>query len=182
MKLVLLFGPSASGKMTVGQELAKITDLKLFHNHMTIEPVLDLFDRYDLKVINGMRNVVFEEFARSGQYGMIFTFVWYFDSEPDWDYVQGIVDIFEYQGAEIYFVELNCPLDERLRRNVTENRLKCKPSKRDASMSEALLRKESRHRLASEEGEIKYPNFLRIENEHLSAKDVATTIKNHFRL
>ena len=40
MKLVLLIGNSAVGKMTVGQELAKITGLRLFHNHMMIEPVL----------------------------------------------------------------------------------------------------------------------------------------------
>ena len=39
MKFILLFGPQAVGKMTVGQELAKITDLKLFHNHMTIDLV-----------------------------------------------------------------------------------------------------------------------------------------------
>lgn len=39
MKLVLIFGPQAVGKMTVGQELAKITGLKLFHNHMTIDLV-----------------------------------------------------------------------------------------------------------------------------------------------
>ena len=32
MKLVLLFGDAAVGKMTVGQELTKITDLRLFHN------------------------------------------------------------------------------------------------------------------------------------------------------
>lgn len=37
MKFVKMFGPQAVGKMTVGQELAKITDLKLFHNHMTID-------------------------------------------------------------------------------------------------------------------------------------------------
>jgi shikimate kinase len=34
MKFVLIFGPQAVGKMTVGQELAKITGLKLFHNHI----------------------------------------------------------------------------------------------------------------------------------------------------
>ncbi len=34
MKFVHIFGPQAVGKMTVGQELVKITDLKLFHNHM----------------------------------------------------------------------------------------------------------------------------------------------------
>ena len=32
MKLVFLFGDAAVGKMTVGQQLTKITDLKLFHN------------------------------------------------------------------------------------------------------------------------------------------------------
>ena len=39
MKFILIFGPQAVGKMTVGQELAKITNLKLFHNHMTIDLV-----------------------------------------------------------------------------------------------------------------------------------------------
>ena len=36
MKLVLIIGSNAVGKMTVGQELTKITDLRLFHNHMTL--------------------------------------------------------------------------------------------------------------------------------------------------
>ena len=40
MKLVFLFGDAAVGKMTVGQELTKITDLKLFHNHMSIDRYL----------------------------------------------------------------------------------------------------------------------------------------------
>ncbi len=44
MKFILIFGPQAVGKMTVGQELAKVTDLKLFHNHMTIDLVSHFFD------------------------------------------------------------------------------------------------------------------------------------------
>ena len=43
MKLVILFGPHAVGKMTVGQALSRITGLKLFHNHMTIELLAPLF-------------------------------------------------------------------------------------------------------------------------------------------
>ena len=35
MKFVIIFGPPAVGKMTVGYELAKFTGLKVFHNHMT---------------------------------------------------------------------------------------------------------------------------------------------------
>lgn len=40
MKFVFLIGNTSVGKMTVGQELTKITNLKLFHNHMMIEPVI----------------------------------------------------------------------------------------------------------------------------------------------
>ena len=43
MKLVIIVGPQAVGKMTVGEELAKETGLKLFHNHMTIDLVLQFF-------------------------------------------------------------------------------------------------------------------------------------------
>jgi shikimate kinase len=40
--LVFIVGPPAVGKMTVGYELAAQTGLKLFHNHQTIELVLEL--------------------------------------------------------------------------------------------------------------------------------------------
>ena len=44
MELVILFGPPAVGKMAVGMELERITGLRLFHNHMTIDVVLPFFD------------------------------------------------------------------------------------------------------------------------------------------
>lgn len=73
MKLIIIFGSAAVGKMTVGQELTKITDLKLFHNHMTIEPVLDIFGYFNTNAILKFREIVFEEFAKSNIYGLIFT-------------------------------------------------------------------------------------------------------------
>ena len=51
MKLLLLFGDAAVGKMTVGQELCKITDFRLFHNHMSIEPVLEVFGEFNGNVL-----------------------------------------------------------------------------------------------------------------------------------
>ena len=58
MKLVFIIGNAAVGKMTVGQELMKITDLRLFHNHMTIEPVIEIFGYYDGKVVKRLREVI----------------------------------------------------------------------------------------------------------------------------
>lgn len=40
MDLLILFGPAASGKMSVGCRIAERTRYRLFHNHMTIEPLL----------------------------------------------------------------------------------------------------------------------------------------------
>lgn len=75
MKIIIIFGNSAVGKMTVGQELTKITNLKLFHNHMMIEPVLDVFGKFDVDVITKLRRVVFEEFVKTDLEGLIFTFM-----------------------------------------------------------------------------------------------------------
>ena len=85
LKLVLLIGDAAVGKMTVGQELMKITDLRLFHNHMTIEPVIEIFGHYHGKVTAKLREVIFEEFAETDHYGLIFTYMWAFDQKSDWD-------------------------------------------------------------------------------------------------
>lgn len=41
--LIMITGPQAVGKMTVGQELAKLTNFKLFHNHMSIDLVNNFF-------------------------------------------------------------------------------------------------------------------------------------------
>ena len=81
LKLVFLIGDAAVGKMTVGQELIKITDLRLFHNHMTIEPVIEVFGYYYGEAISRMREIIFEEFAASENYGLIFTYMWAFDQK-----------------------------------------------------------------------------------------------------
>jgi hypothetical protein len=79
MKLVIIFGPQAVGKMTVGYELEKITDLKLFHNHMTIELVSPFFSYGSdegKRLVNLFRQEIFEAVAKSDLEGLIFTVVW----------------------------------------------------------------------------------------------------------
>ena len=183
MKLLLLIGDGAVGKMTVGQELMKQTGLRLFHNHMTIEPVLEIFGEFHTDVILQMREVIFREFAKSDHYGMIHTVMWAFDEPEDWEYMRHVVEIFEKQGAEIYCVELVAPLEVRLQRNETENRLQHKPSKRDLAASrERVIAMDQRHRFVSEPGEIPFENYMRIDNSDLEPEAVATMIKERFDL
>ena len=171
--------------MTVGHELTKITDLKLFHNHMSIELFHPFFGfgRETWRLANLLRKEFFESFANSEHDGLIFTYVWGFDLQSDWDFVRQTCDIFESKGAEVYFVELESDVEERLKRNKTPYRLDQKPTKRNVEQSESdLLKTMENHRLNSNPGEISRENYLRIINTNLSAVEVAVIIKEEFKL
>ena len=179
MKLVLIIGSGAVGKMTVGQELMKITDLRLFHNHMMIEPVIDVFGHFHGRAIQQLREVIFNEFLKTDNAGMIFTVMWAFDMPSDLEYVMSVAEKFD----EVYCVELIADQAVRLERNKTENRLANKASKRDlAASEERVLNEDANHRLVSEPGEIPFENYIRIDNTHLAPDIVAQMIKEKFNL
>ena len=167
MKLVILFGPPAVGKMTIGQELEKITNLRLFHNHMSIELVHQFFDfgspafeRLDRRI----RFAFFEEIATSDLDGLIFTYVWDFNEQTDMDYIDEVADIFLQQGATVSYVELKADLSERLKRNQDAHRLAHKPSKRDVVASEASLRHfEANYRMNTRLGELGQKRLVTID-------------------
>ena len=186
MKFVMIIGPQAVGKMTVGQELSKITEFKLFHNHMSIELVRLIFD-YDKTAYRKMnkliRDEVFKEFSKSNQKGIIFTGCLDFGDnfEEEMKDVKRWSELFD----ETYVIELETTLEERLRRNKTANRLEHKASKRDLEWSEKdLLKSVTKHKLNSDPGvgEKIFKNYLRIDNTNLSAAEVAKMIKEEFDL
>lgn len=172
--------------MTVGQELENITDLKLFHNHMTIELVTPFFEygtKEGIRLVELFRQEIFEEVSKSNLYGLIFTYVWALDLQEDWDYVNKISKTFESRGGSVYYVELEANLEERIMRNKSPNRLEHKPTKRNIENSESdLKRTVETYRLNSYEGEIKKEHYLKINNTNLSAIEVAEMIKEEFYL
>jgi len=181
MKLLFLIGNTSVGKMTVGQELIRITPFRLFYNHMMIEPVLEVFGSFRGDVIQKLRHVIFEEFAKTDEYGLIFTFMWAFDMREDWDYLESVKKIFELPEEDVYYVELVAPQEVRLQRNATENRLKHKASKRNLEVSNTLLlRADEAYRCESLPGEIPFPNYLRLDNSEITAQEAAAQIQKHF--
>ena len=131
MNLIVLIGSGAVGKMTVGQELMKITDYRLFHNHHMIEPVIEIFGKFDGAVVGKLREDIFDAFLKTDYSGLIFTYMWAFDMQSDWDYIKSVTDKFEATSGNVYYVELVADRAVRIERNKTENRLKNKASKRD---------------------------------------------------
>ena len=187
MKFILLFGPPAVGKMTVGQELAKITGLKLCHNHMSLELANQFFEFSTppfRRLSTLFRTEIFKEVANSDLDGMIFTFVWAFNLPKEELYVDNtILKSFTEVGADIYYVELEADLEQRLKRNVHPHRLAHKASKRNTKKSEELLLKhEQEHRFNTLENEFKRDNYLKINNTNLSPEVVAKQVKDFFAL
>ncbi len=183
MALVFLIGPQAVGKMTVGQELEKLTGFKLFHNHIVIEAVTPFFSygtREGRQLVGRIRQAFFDAFLEHPDQSYILTFVWAFGVPGEREYVEDIAAQFAAKGHAIHWVELEAPLDIRLQRNRSDNRLTHKPSKRDLVSSEKrVIDTEKTYRFNSEPGELAYPSYLRIDTTHLSAAQTAERIQGH---
>ena len=183
MKLLHLFGSIAVGKMTVGQELVKITDLRLFHNHIVIEPVLEVFGEFNPKIMAQLREVILEEFAKSEKYGLIMTNAIDFNKQSNWDYLAYIRKIFEPYNSDFYYAELTASQEIRLKRNATENRLLHKASMRNIEVSsQRLIDEDKNSRYVSNDGEIPFENYMKIDNTNLAPDVVAKMIKERFML
>ncbi len=185
---IIILGPHAVGKMTVGQELAKLTDLRLFHNHMSIELTRKLFapnEKEEFQSLNrAIRQKVFDLFATRDLPGLIFTYMCAFDQQEELDYLKRLIELFKSNGAKCCVVELCADFEERLIRNKSENRLLHKESKRNLDWSEAEMRETGeKYRLNSYDGEcLPFENYIKIDNTNISPTEVSKMIIERFEL
>lgn len=147
MHLVVIFGPPAVGKMTIGRGVVERTGFRLLHNHALIEPLLEVFDYGTppfVRLLREMRRRVVEEAAAFGT-DLVLTYVWGLELEEDLEELSQQIAPYVDRGAVVSFVELAADLPTRLGRNRTEHRLAEKRSKRDLDWSDANVREMERH-------------------------------------
>ncbi|WP_314208751.1 hypothetical protein [Vagococcus salmoninarum] len=193
MALIVIIGSQAVGKMTVGMELEKRIDGKLLFNHQTI----DLFANYlgyseaTFALSDKTRKELFKAFVKNPDHNttqtVIFTVLINFDAPEDIQFLNEIATIFLEAQQAVYFIELIAEVEERLKRNVHEQRLKMKPSKRDLTFSRKdLLDSLANYRLESQPEELNelFPKVssIKINNTHLSPMEVSQTIINQLNL
>ena len=122
MKLVFIYGAPATGKLTIGRELAAQTGYKLHHNHMAVDLGLALFNYEDpnLVLLCGQIDMcVFKIAAAARLAGLVFTFAY---SGPTSDpFIQEVIKTFD---SDLYFVHLSCDVAELRRRVKSEDRRK----------------------------------------------------------
>ncbi|MHB0999021.1 MAG: shikimate kinase [Armatimonadota bacterium] len=116
MKLICIYGPPASGKLTVARELSSITGIKVFHNHLALDFAAGIFDwgmPAFWSVVESSIMLVLETAAKTDT-DLIFTFVY---SPEDDSFIGNIVQTVEDHGGEVCFVQLSCTpevLEERV--------------------------------------------------------------------
>ncbi|MFZ0395852.1 MAG: hypothetical protein WCF17_02975 [Terracidiphilus sp.] len=117
MRLIFIYGPPASGKLTVAQELKVITGFPVFHNHLVVDLLTSLFEFGSDPFVVLREQIwlsVFEQAARADLPGLIFTFAPEATVRPS--FIPAAVETVEKAGGTVDFVELVCPVDEIKRR------------------------------------------------------------------
>ncbi len=175
MKLIFIYGAPAVGKLTVSNEIARRTDFKVFHNHLSIdciEPVFEFGTKPFWKLVHWIRVETIKEAARAGQ-NLIYTFC-YAKGEDD-AHVRKITKAVEANGGEVCFVLLVCETCELEKRVLEESRLKFGKANNLKILHEIL----GKYDLFSPVPE---RETLRIDNTNISAEATARKIIEHHKL
>ena len=175
MKLVFIYGPPASGKLTVAKELAKLTGFRLFHNHVSIQFVQSLFEfgtRPFWRLTDKYRTAMIEEAAKEGV-DTIFTFV--YGKTTDDPFVRKIIRKVNAHGGKVCFVRLRCD------RNELERRVGSKARKSLGKIATKRLLNNVFKRFDLD-SEVPFQRSLTVDTGTQSPRKAANTIAHYYGL
>jgi shikimate kinase len=129
-KIILITGSPASGKLTVGQKLSKKLNIPLFHNHIIIDLVKNLFPNEQKK--SSLREPLFFNilsFAAKQNHSLILTYVYAKNyTSPnglnDLNLVKKIKKITEINNGKFISIHLSPSKNEILKRTNAPSRSK----------------------------------------------------------
>jgi RNase adaptor protein for sRNA GlmZ degradation len=175
MKLLFIYGSPAVGKYTVANEVAKKTNFRVFHNHLSIDcikPIFGFGTPSFTKLIEIIRRETILE-ATKQSINLIYTFC--YAKGIDDPHVQEITDIVENNGGEICFVLLKAEKTELQKRVLQESRKKMDKAK----SVDVLQYYFDTYDLFTP---VHHQESMIIDNTNLSPKTVALKIIKHYKL
>jgi hypothetical protein len=108
MRLVFIHGPAASGKLTVAKELAALTGLSLFHNHLVVDALLAVFPFGSPGFVELRERMWLDVFAAAAAEDRSFVFTFHPESSVAPDFPQRAAALVEGAGGRVDFVALTC--------------------------------------------------------------------------
>ncbi len=114
MRLIILYGPPASGKLTVAKSVAKVSGFPLFHNHMVADFANTFFaygtDAY-VKFSERLRSSTIDAAVKANLPGLIMTFAYGVETaggKRDDAVLRHIASRVTSAGGSVLFVRLTC--------------------------------------------------------------------------
>ena len=171
MKLIFLHGAPAVGKLTVARELAALTGLRLFHNHLTVDLVSSLFPFGSEPFVLLREQIWLAAFAEAARNNVSLIFTFNPERTVRESFVQDTIEVVEGAGGKVVFVELTCAEGE------LEGRLE------DASRKKfGKLATVEQYRSLKEAGAFQFPklpNHLSLDTTSKLPTDSARLISAH---
>ena len=179
MNLVFIYGPPASGKLTVAKELSKLTGYKVFLNHEIIGNLAPLFPYEDVK-LSGIRkrlarNIRLEIFGEAAAADINFVTTFGMSGSQYFDFFREVKKVVEDQGGKVLFVQL-IPLKGELFKRVEEESRQNTKIDSKGGLEELL----AKHPEVFEK--FTDTEHLTVDNTNLSAVKVAQDVIDYYKL
>jgi tRNA uridine 5-carbamoylmethylation protein Kti12 len=173
MELIILYGPVASGKLTVANELAAIADVKIFDNHQAqdiIEPIVTRQYTDFATVVYGIWRSILDAAVKANQVNVVFTFPFAANLQRDTDFLSKLINDSRELGADVYPVFLTCD-KETLKSRVTEESRRAYGKVTTPEVMKTLIDK------YDFETPLQIGGNKTFNTKEMSAKEVATEVK-----
>ena len=173
MKLIIIYGAPAAGKLTVATELSRLTGYKVFHNHISIDFAATVFEFGTPAFWRLVADVRFDAIAEAAREDVSLIHTFCYEFKVDDEHFAKLIGSAEENGGEAHLVLLRCDNEERKRRIGNESRVRIgkltDPDHIDRSTTELST---------------PYPDgaTLIIDTTDTSAEAVALQIAEHFGL
>ncbi len=176
MKLIVIYGPPASGKYTVAKKVAQLTGFKLLHNHLSHDLVKSIFEFGTptfVKLNKKLRLELIDAAAQANIDGLIITLV-YAKGEDD-RFVHNMIDVVTRNKGDICFVQVYAATSALLDRvkNVSRKEFK------KVMSEDGLARMLRNYELFSE---ISFVDSLRLDTTNLSPEETVKKIIEYCEL
>jgi tRNA uridine 5-carbamoylmethylation protein Kti12 len=179
MKLVIIYGPPATGKLTLAKEIAKKTDFRVFDNHHMMDylaPLVlkdkapfgtPLFKQF-WKLYRDVRiKIIDSAFKFNDISGMIITEAY----NGKKGFITNMIKTVKKNNAQVYLIKLRCDIKELEKRVYGDSRKKHGKIKHKKGLYGWFKKYEKSADLV-----YPYKNTLILDNTHLSVNQSANKI------